>query len=439
MTEESLLKRFPALQAQVGDWQYYITTLSFEEIARRVLPALLLVTPADMSSWIQRRVLPRRANQIAKYLMDQRQHFFPGLVVGVYLGEPTWFEIDIADSPFFGTPYLDAMSNGTLGILQLDGTEKLYAIDGQHRVAGIKKALDLLRKKKQTEAYRALANETLSIAFVSADIDKKGELERVRRLFTTLNKEAKKVSEPEIVALDEDDPAAIVTRWLAVRYDGLRAKHPSEKESDHSLIQLGTQHEIRASNRRSITTIVTLYRMIKSVFQFELKAIATRSKGNRPDDETLETLYLKAEGIWNLLRHYDSGLGDVLGSDPIEERASNYRTEDGGHMLFRPIGLQAFSRALGLLRGRSIDDERAVESLCRLPMEISQPPWEWVVWNPNTRGMVTANKPMAEALFLYMLNQSPRTDSYKLGIKYGELLGNPNNNPLEQVPVYGLR
>ena len=440
MTTTSSLKRFPALQAQIGDWHYYITTLTFEEVSQRVLSATELVTAPDMNSWIQRRVLPLRANQIANYLIDQEQHFFPGIVVGVYLGKPAWYEINVEDNAVFGTPYLDSNARETLGILQLDGTEKLYAIDGQHRVAGIRRALELLKKQNRSEEYQSLANETLSIAFVSADIDKEGELERVRRLFTTLNKEAKKVSEPEIVALDEDDAAAIVTRWVAIRYEGLKGTNTSGKETDYNLIQLGRTHDIQPRNRRSVTTIVTLYRVIKSVFQQELQSIRRRYKQNRPEESELESMYQEAVLIWELMRQQDKALNDVLGSDPSEERASKYRNDQGGHILFRPIGLQAFAGALGLLRTRGIENERGVEVLCQLPMDISAVPWEHVVWNPNTRSMTTANKAVAEALFLHMVGHKPRSPRMDLSKRYRELLGFPEGtDPLQDVQVSVLQ
>ena len=438
MNAESSFKRFPALQAQMGDWHYYITALTFEDVARRVQPATSLITPSDMNYWIQRRVIPRRARQIANYLIDQEQHFFPGIVVGVYLGEPTWYAIDVEYNAIFGSPDLDPNARDSLGILELDGTEKLYAIDGQHRVAGIDEALKRLTRQKEVEKYEQLANESLLIAFVSADIDKEGELERVRRLFTILNKQAKKVSEPEIVALDEDDAAAIVTRWIAIEYDGLKMIDSAEKQSDQNLLQLGRQHEIRVTNKRSVTTIVTLYRMIKKIFQSDLQIVTKKYKHNRPDDDVLKELYKEAVSIWELIKQHEMALHDVLGSDPKEERAGKYRTESGGHILFRPIGLQAFSGALGVLRTRGIGNERAIGSLCRLPTEISKPPWENVVWDPRSGGMITANKTVAEALFLHMVGQQPRTLSYPLGDRYKDLLGDPTGNPLAQVPVYGL-
>ena len=438
MTSESSLRRFPALRGTIGDWYYYITTLSLEEVAARVRPATELVVPSDMNSWIQRRVVPRRARQIADYLIDQDQHFFPSIVVGVYLGDPTWYEINVEENPAFSHPTLENGPKNTLGILELDGTEKLYAIDGQHRVAGIRNALQRLQRKNDLAGYKQLASETLSLAFVSAYIDDKLELERIRRLFTTLNKQAKKVSEPEIVALDEDDPAAIVTRWIATDYHGLKAVTPGEKQSDYNLIQLGTKHEIRASNRRSVTTIVTLYRMIRKVFQPELQKMAIKNRFNRPEENKLKELYREAVSIWELLRRHDKALNDVLGTDPSEERAGKYRTEAGGHILFRPVGLQAFSGALGVLRGRGIDNERAVRSLCQLPTEISKSPWEYVVWNPSKCGMISKNNTVAEALFLHMVGEEPRTSGYRLGHNYKQLLVNPSEDPLQEVPIYAL-
>ena len=441
MTSQARPKRFPALQAQMGDAYYYITTLTFEEVAKRVRPSSELVEPSatDMNRWIQRRVMPRRARQIAAYLIDQKQHFFPGIVVGVYLGEPTWYDINIEEHPILGNPGIDPKSRDSLGLLELDGTEKLYAIDGQHRIAGIAEALKQLKSENRNDEFDQLANENISIAFIAADIDRHGELERVRRLFTTLNKQAKRISEPEIVAFDEDDPAAIITRWIAIRYEGLKASGTGQKASDHNLLQLGRQHEIGPSNRRSVTTIVTLYRTIKSIFQSDLRAIERESKGNRPKEETLEQLYEKAVNILELVRQHDSALHEVLGSDPIEERAAKYRTRSGGHILFRPVGLQAYAGALGILRTRGVDNERAITSLCQIPTEISQSPWVQVLWNPISHSMITANKPVAEALYLHMVGHRPRTVRYDLRKRYMELLGNPNKDPLQDVPVHELR
>ena len=284
-----------------------------------------------------------------------------------------------------------------------------------------------------------MANEDLTIMFVSADMDREGQRERVRRLFTTLNKEAKKVSDAEIVALDEDDAAAIVTRRIATEYDELRA-HPSDGDDDlPHLIQLGTRDEIPRTNRRSFTTIVSLYRMTKGIFQKDIVELNKRYLSNRPDDEELEAIYREAVMIWDLMREHDEALEDVLGSDPAEQRAAKYRDDQGGHILFRPMGLQAFGRALGLLRTRQIDTDLAVKNLCKLAMSMFGPPWVNVVWNPNTRRMNNDSQTLVEALFLHMVGHTPRTSRMDLSKRYRELLGNPDGDPLQDVPVHKLQ
>src|ERR1019366_4366533 len=93
-------------------------------------------------------------------------------------------------------------------IIAFDGSEKLFAVDGQHRVVGIQRAV---------AAKEALGDEEVCVIFVGHSNDRVG-LQRTRRLFTTLNRYAKPVNKTEIIALDEDAAVAIVTRRLLESY-----------------------------------------------------------------------------------------------------------------------------------------------------------------------------------------------------------------------------
>ena len=437
MTSRYEVKRFPALQAFMGDWEYYVTTLPFGEAAKRIRFAGELVpSPQNMNSWIQREIIPERGKKIAEYLINQEQRLFPSLVIGVLMGEPTWYEISLDDDPSHTYASKGVGFTEHLGILELDGTERLYAIDGQHRIAGIQEALRQLSESGDIEAYNRLSQETISVIFVSADTEIEGQLERVRRLFTTLNKKARPVSLPERIALDEDDPAAIVTRWLATDYDGLNREVPRTNDRPGiSLIQMGTTNEIQPRNRHSITTVVTLYTFVDKVFRRELSALRRGYSGNRPADHELNDLYKRAVEIWELMATSFPPIANVLGSDPREGRAGLYRDENGGHILFRPIGLQAFAGALGVLRARKVSIERATRGLSDVPTEISEVPWENVVWNPNTGRIINGNRPVSEALFLYMVGHTPRTRRFDLARRYRDLCDNPADIPLMDVPI----
>ena len=114
----------------------------------------------------------------------------------------------LAQTTFLDADTLPRELDGVLGILRLDGTQTLFAIDGQHRVEGIRQAL---------KENKELGREEVSVILVAHRNDSDG-MERTRRLFTTLNRYAKPVSKSEIVALDEDDIIAITTRALVEKH-----------------------------------------------------------------------------------------------------------------------------------------------------------------------------------------------------------------------------
>ena len=439
MVDTPEVKAFPTIRAQMGDWFYYITTLPFYEVARRVLPATEIFHPETLNDWIQRRVIPRRRREIATYLLNEEERFFNGIVLGLYLGEPKWYGIEVADNNLFGTPGLDPRFRQALGILELSGEEKLYAIDGQHRVAGIKEALDGLQVAGLEEEYNSLAHEDLAVVIVAAD-KYDGEFRKVRRMFSTLNKTARAVSTAELIALDEDDAGAIVTRRIVTEFEGLNKFTPVRgRRPDMGLIHLGKSTQLAKSNRHSISTIVTLLDTVRSSMQSEVKQLKKNHQGSRATDAELDSLYSKAISMWLSLQGHSVEMAEVMGSEPADERAGAYRREDGGHVLFRPIGQQSFSGAVGVLRSRDVPTEEAVASLCQVPMELSEPPWVNVMWNPAPGKMINSYRTLGEALFLHMVGEPPRSKAYDLEEKYQAVYGPEEVAPFRDLPVFSLR
>ena len=130
-----------------------------------------------------------------------------------------------------------------MGILKLSGDEKLFAIDGQHRVEGVKR----LAERIGEEAFEEIPDELCAI-FVSHKKSSAG-MQRTRRLFSTLNRYAKPVSLAELIILDEDDVVAITCRNLI-------AKHPLFTEGK---ISFQKQKAINPTDQRNFTSIIALY------------------------------------------------------------------------------------------------------------------------------------------------------------------------------------
>lgn len=411
MTTESERKAFPSLRCFMGDWAYFVTTLTFSDVARRIKRTEEVHKNKSLSDMIQRE-LGRRAKDIATYLRDQPERFFNAIVVGVYKGAPDWYPLNVLESRALEPPNLDERVAISFGILEMSGEERLFAIDGQHRVEGIKQAL-----KDNPE----LENEELTCIFVAHHDTVEG-MERTRRLFTTLNKTAVKVTDSEIIALDEDDAFAITTRRLVEDYEALSQTVDTDS-GRLALIYFG-RTQIPRSNDYSITTILTLFVLVKTL-ALPIKAGKQRKewRRKRPSDDTLNMIYTGQVKFWEAIRRYIPEMSEVMGSDPTMRLAAKYRTDDGGHILFRPAGLQAFARAARILMDREISLDESVRMLSQTVLQLDQHPWPGVLWDSIRNRMIVRNRQLAQNLFLFMVGHSSYPPSYDLLGKYRTTIG----------------
>ena len=164
----------PALRGLLGDWVFYSCLIPLREVAKRVSYAEELHQNAKLSDMIQRQLKRGRAEDIAAYLKTQKQRFFNSLVVAVYKGSPSWHDIGDFSSniPGMSVEEIPSQVLDSFGLLKLSGGERLFAIDGQHRLAGIKEAV---------KSTSSLADEEVSVLLVAHRDGPKG-LERTRRL-----------------------------------------------------------------------------------------------------------------------------------------------------------------------------------------------------------------------------------------------------------------
>ena len=409
-----------SLRAQMGDWIYYIGLLRMADITERISIAEEIHSSKSLRDLLQRQ-LTDRAAEISKYLLSQKQRFFNAIVVGTYGGNPKWAELGISGEKL--RPELPEFIEGTLGILTLDGTEKLFAIDGQHRVSGIKQAL---------EDDPALSEDEVCVIFVSSVSqehrlkDPKG-FQRTRRLFSTLNRYAKPVSKKEIIALDEDDAIAIITRWLV-----------EENPIFQDKVSLKQTKSIPVSDKVSFTSIVALYDSL----DIYLKEKGWKYfKRFRPSEERLSELYDKSNILWKSLASSFQCIAELKASAVSDEVAHKYRHRDGGHMLFRPIGLLIYIRTLKKLIDSGLELKNSINRLSKVPMEISADPWAGLLWDVTNQRMITAseNQKVAEKLIFYSVggDLSKYKSSKKKLIK--ELSGVLNKDEDEiELPRYAI-
>ena len=412
---------FPAIQCHLGNWTYFSTVMTFGDIASRIQQAREIHSHQGLHEMIQRE-LGKRKYDIASYLETRPERFFNAIVVGIYGGSPDWFPVDIEDIDEIRPQNLADRARESVGILQLSGEEKLFAVDGQHRVEGIKIAL--------TNAPQ-LEEEELAVLFVGHNQSPEGTA-RTRRLFTTLNKYAKLVTRSEIIALDEDDTFAIITRMLVNQYDGL--SRTSEERTRLLELVRTKGAQIPSHNHHSVTTIETLYKLVSILaVTGGDKSRQRELKKSSPSLDVVESMYIDHVAFWEGLRAHLKPMGEALGSDPSERVAGRYRNVFGGHVLFRPVGQEAFALAVRTLLDRGYALDEGLSALAQTQLTLTDPPWRDVMWDPSQNTMNRTNAELAASLLLFMIGQPPAKAQFDLAEEYQKTAGE-HSVPLDEVP-----
>ncbi|MBZ0069163.1 MAG: DGQHR domain-containing protein [Thiobacillus sp.] len=390
----------PAIRSKVGDWAFYVTTLSFDEVARLVKAPDEVHERKGLSDWIQREAIESHAKAIAKYIAETPQRFLGSLIVGVYGGAPDWnpIEVNIPQDSGITNEQREGIE-GRLGLLRLSGDERLFAIDGQHRVAGIKLALAAEGRDD------SLASDYVSAIFVAHNASTPAGKERTRRLFTTVNKRAKVIARAATIALDEDNGFAIVTRRL------IDSHWLFEDARGHILY--GSGGSIPVGDETAVTSVVGLYEIVKDLYggrkSFDQE---------RPPEEALEAHLQMCRDFLDALLSEVPEFGAVL----IEAngKPGDYRTVERNHLLFRPAGQKVFARAVRLLASRGLSIVEAVRTLTKADLWLQNECWHHILWDPVTRTMITGKPVLAEAQLLSLAGQQLRNKSS--GAKLAALL-----------------
>jgi DNA sulfur modification protein DndB len=380
---------FPCIRAQMGTFEYFISTMTLTSVAKWIKkPKHTAETDKDFKTWLQREIDPKRLAKIAKYLYERDQRFFNAIVVGIFGGDPDWYPVVV--SP--GGPdelILDERTKDSIGILKLQGGEQAFSIDGQHRVEAIKEAL---------KDHPKLGNDELAVIFISHHTNAEGR-KRTRRLFSTLNKYAKPVSKGEIVALDEDDAFAIVTRELTDKYPPLRG-----------LITYTKTANLPTGDTSGVTTTVGLYELLHALPRTSRVSPKTLEDGPAEKHEKeIGDLYRTASRFWDILNRAIPDVAQVLGSAPSKKLAGKQR-QNGGNMLFRPAGQQAFARAVTIMVKGGMKMEVAIEKLSKIELNIHKEPWPGILWNKSRNTMILIRKPLMHNMLLHLVGHqlSPR-------------------------------
>ena len=376
---------FPALSFQMSTWSYYVIKMSANELSENVRFASEVHQDRTLDLAIQRELRSDRVRkEIVKYLQYQPDRFFSSIVIAALDGNPKFHR-----------------QNGDFGFLEFDGTQKYYALDGQHRLSAIKILMD--RDDPLSEDIpEDFGNDEFSvIVIVPQEVESREDfMKKYRKLFSTLNRYAKKTDQATNIIMDEDDTFAILTRRLIMDYSFFQwTGHWSESE------------RIKTTRGKALNTGEPYFTSIEILYDMNIALLSSRERTRygwgpdpkereknlkifkqvRPSDEYIDELYDELEMYWDGLLDELPVLRD---EHPIRMRyhevVDRDRYSGDDHLLFWPIGQQLLSDiARMLLDKRSPNPGQptcetvrfALKGLGKLEWRLHRSPWQYFLIN----------------------------------------------------------
>jgi DNA sulfur modification protein DndB len=333
--------------------------------------------------------LKPRVRKIAGYLRKRDDRFFGSIILGVFGGLPDWVELDFSVvGKKLKIPDPREIEE-SVGLLIFYGGEKIFAIDGQHRVEGIKAAAAADPERLQNDQYPAL--------LVAHRDDAPGKV-RTRRLFCDINKNAVAVSEGDKVIIDEDELAAIVTRRVY-------AKYPAFEGGDQIAVTEKKEQLFEQARERftSLLAIYTVCRQLKKLYQ---KPRGTLE--NAP--ENVRAFQAVVSEFFNFATRHEPSLNRYFRQKKTTLQAER---KNNRSLFFRPIGLEVLSRLYAHFAPKNglPTLQYALESF---HFENPGGVFDGILWNAGRIEASAKAKKAAVDLCLYLLHQLTPAEEAKL-------------------------
>ncbi len=378
----------PCIKGRIGEWLYYSSIMTFQEIASRVkLPKEIdkkyLDRNLNLGEWIQRELDDKRTARLVEYLQSQNERFFNSLILGLFDGKPAWQEIKLSNQNRYED--MDEETSGylssSMGILTLEGSESIFAIDGQHRAIGIREAV---------KSDDKLLMDEVPVIFVAHTMNEEGRI-RTRRLFSTLNRYAKPVNKSEIIALSEDDNCAVITRKIIDDFALLKGR-----------IIINKNPSISPENQTAFTNIRTLYDIVerlttdKKVYSFKVSGINNISFTNKRvlDSVIKEQVAFANKTLTEVLLNIPS-FKNYLDTNKIE------RNNKKASLIFRPIGQNILFDVIKVSKEHK-KYKSAIDYFTKDTFNLANVTWKNILWDENSNN-ITTQKPRVRFATLLIL------------------------------------
>lgn len=369
----------PCLRGVIGNWVYYCTVIPFKELPR-IDTEHKIKEDRSLDKWLQRE-LHKRVQDIKDYLLKEDERFFNSIIVGVYGEIPDWYSLDISIlKQKFNIQISEGISS-SLGVLTLSGKEILFTIDGQHRIEAIKLA--------QASANLRFKDDELPVIFVAHSDDEKGFV-RTRKLFATINREARKPSKNDLAIIDETYAYNIVARMLYARYVKFKNK-----------IALTENNNLDRNDHTNFTNLLTLTEVNKKLFTI---INYKESKFSSPSYEIRETLFKVCTEFYDFSTENIKDYKSFFSGEKGLEHFRNSANKKPLNLLFLPIGLNLIAQIYIYFKMNGRLNELK-KNINKLNFDLYKGHFKFIYFNPVQNKVVTAYQVFGKAFALYLLGE----------------------------------
>ncbi|GAB3571576.1 hypothetical protein GCM10027578_30090 [Spirosoma luteolum] len=382
--------KLPSIKGKIGDWVFFNATMKVKDVANKnriaTVAEVAELYPKNISDVLQRELDSKRISKISEYLRSQKDRFLSTMIVAIYKGSPEWSEIRIENSFTINDEQLSADESlyldGRLGILSLQGDESVFVLDGQHRLKGIREAYSL--------SPEVIGNDDISLTFIVHDSTLK---ERTRRLFTVLNRYAEKPKKAELIIMEEDDAAAIITRRLVLEYNLFQTASALSKTREFAM---------PSSDQSSFTTLVCLYEITRVLINYNNIYPKKKPIYRLKNDEMDELYSERVLPFWNFF--FDSFPEIEKYIEGKKQNGIDRNKKDGGYLLLRPEAQLLLSEVYKhfLEKGQS-SFETFKSKLLKIEFNLNKDTWKYIFWTGSK--MNTGSKKLKREVFMYLLGE----------------------------------
>jgi DNA sulfur modification protein DndB len=384
----------PALTGQFAQWRYYQLIMQVGDIVenlgtddapnyrvKTVEEVGVIYSRENVSRLLQRLFDPKRLNPIKQYLLKQPDKYLNNLTFAIFDGQPEWLPIDLRYAKIFERreQYFEEIAK-SFGILHLTGDETIFVLDGQHRLRGLREAVKDSEELKQQD---------ISVTLITHK-DTADGIKRTRRLFSTINRHAKPVSEGENILLDEDDVSAIIVRKLIEEYQLFRNK---------DVIALNKTANLKKSDTDKFSTVISLWNVNETLIDHDKlysiklgkKYLKVRPAEDRLIDEEKERVFL----FWNF---FFEAFPKARGFIENAKKLKSDPRSNGGPFYLRPIGQEVIANLYKILH--ETGNVKKLKSIPKIKEELNSDFWKFVLWDPYKSKMLN-NKSYASNYLFY--------------------------------------